>query len=270
MKALEEHSDEHLNERYQSLGRSLFLAKGKLYYPSHARPLFDAARLEIIRRGLDLRLMVEDWIRPDDPMPTFHTAAIIRYAKIPRLVDLKEGRVSFAPAPIYKEQTNIAQRDDEMSRHWHMSNTNLPIKGVEYPASNLVHRRQLKSPEDGGTTYHLLSFSIEESPKLQRAFDADGYIVVLSPDKFYDTILSALRQKLGETSGGIEFRGVKYYDDLEEPIFEKPNDILFFKPIHFQYQNEARLAVYGAPNQRERFNLQVSWPEGIFSEIRQF
>ncbi len=206
---------------------------------------------------------------PSDPMPTYHKEHLVRYGQRKHLNDFIGGKISFGAASIYEGQSNPAQRDNEHTRSWHSANAVLKIGGVDYPANDLVFARALKKPESGGSAYHLFCLSFEESPKLQRAFGCESYVVILNPHAFYDTILAAARSAI-RTFRGTEFRHVNYYDDLNEPEFTSPSDIVFSKSIHYRYQNEFRLALYGASDADKRVELDLKWPDGVLSEIRNF
>jgi hypothetical protein len=268
MKPLEEFSDEHLNDRLQGLAKNLFLAEGKLFLPSHVSEVFHSTRTEILRRGPFPRLSVEEWIKPTDPMPIFHPKALVRYAKRQRLEELLSGVVWFGSARKYAELQNAAQRDDEVVRSWHAANTTFVIKDIPYPASDLVFRNGIERKDGGSIPYHSLSFSIEESPKLQRAFAAEGYVVIHDGEAFRKAITHALEAKIENcqwSSGGI-----RYYDDRTAPVWKDARDIAFSKSILFKYQHEFRITVFGPPIEQDWFRLDVEWPSGLFSEIRSF
>lgn len=268
MKPLAEFSNQHLAERLQGLAKNLFLANGQLFVPSDIRQEFIEALDEIRRRGLPDKLDVERWIAPTDPMPVIHSKSIVRYSKRLWLEQFREGRVRFTTAEKFAALLNSAQRDNELQRSWHNPNTILTINGVKYPASNMVFNKGLFRKDGGTHVYHTLSFSFEVSPKLQRAFDAEGYIFIRDYDEFYKILAEALRAR----SENSQWRSgpVTYYDDRSRPEWKNFADIVFSKSILFKYQREVRIAVFNPPVEQEAFEILVNWPSGLISDVRSF
>jgi hypothetical protein len=214
------------------------------------------------------RLVVEDWIVPTDPMPVFHPKGLVRYSDRRRLEELRSGVVHLGSAGKYAELQNMAQRDDEVERSWHAANTTLVINDVSYPASELIFRKSIERKDGGSIPYHCLSLSTQESPKLQRAFGAEGYVVVHDGELFRKAIVQALEARFenSQWSSG----GIRYYDDRDAPSWNDARDIAFSKSIRFKYQHEFRIAVFGPAIEADWIRLEVTWPSGLFSEIRSF
>jgi hypothetical protein len=268
MKSLAEFSNEHLEERLQGLAKNLFLANGQLYVPTDIRQSFFETYEEALRRGMPTKLNVERWILPTDPMPIMHSISIVRYSKRQWLEEFREGRIRFTTASKFAALENVAQRDDELQRSWHLANRVLTINGVEYPASNMRLSQPVLRKDGCSQVYHSLSFSLEESAKLQRAFSAEGYIVVHDYARFYEIVAEALRSraKNSQWSSG----SVTYYDDRTEPEWKNVSDIVFSKTVLFKYQREVRVAVFNPPVEQEAFELIVRWPAGLISTVRSF
>jgi hypothetical protein len=110
--------------------------------------------------------------------------------------------------------------------------------------------------------------STEESAKLQRAFNADGYVLVQSYRTFYEVLSNALREKYGEVHCCSSV--INYYDDRQEPTLKTVEDLMFSKSFLYQYQCEVRFAVLDAPCPEERLEVTVPWPNDLISRVKSF
>src|SRR5581483_5660969 len=108
-------------------------------------------------------------------------------------------------------------RDDELRRGWHGKNEDISINGTLYPAANLKFHYNFSDSASEYKHYHFLSLSREESIKMQRAFGADGYVLINDIETFYKTINNSLKDSAKGTE--MDCRTVKYYDDRDDPKF---------------------------------------------------
>ncbi len=268
MKPLEQFSNSHLRDRILGLAKNVFFLDGQLRVPSEISHALREAIAEAEKRGPVPDLGLENLVNPKDPAPVFHEQHRVRYGLREHLEAFRAGVVSLSPAQSFSELENIAQKDDELVRSWHAADTVFSIGGVDYPASDLVMRRPLKDKGGAFVHYHCLSMSTEESPKLQRAFNADGYVLVQSYRTFYEVLSNALREKYGEVH--CCWSAINYYDDRQEPTLKTVEDIMFSKSFLYQYQCEVRFAVLDAPSPEERLEVTVLWPNDLISRVKSF
>jgi hypothetical protein len=265
MRPVRQLTDEQLTIRFQNLAKGAHFIDGKLYTAGNVQPEFDSTNSEVKRRGLPTAIM--PIIHPADPNPKLHNTALVRYAEKKWLRELIAGRISFGKASGYATLENPAQRDNEMARASHFPDQPLKIGEITYPAINIIRTDNYGSPTGLGPYYHLFSMSTEESFKLQRDFLAEGYVLIADFGFFYKAILSAVEKSLGRFL--LKSKMVSYYDDLMPKKFISSDDIEFSKSIHYKYQNEARIVLIGAP-EVEFYTLEVVWPDGLISDIREF
>lgn len=268
MKPLSQFSDEHLYARLQGLAKNFYYSDGKLFLPGYVAEAFHETKEEALKRGPLPKLDVKELIHPADPTPTFHEKFVVRYAKYDRLEELRAGIVSFGPAKHYADLPNAAQQDDELQRDAHLPDAKAITAGTSYPATNLMVSRKIRHRGGDFIHYNFLSMSFEESPKLQRAFEAEGYVMIHDFEVFYATIKAALHTKLG--CGRLAYDHIRYYDDRVPPDLKSDHDLAFTKTIAFQYQREIRISVFEVPNPDERFEIKVKWPTNLISEVKKF
>jgi len=268
MKPIQEFTIGDLHERLQGLAKCGFISEGKFFIPSDVEEAFWEAHDEAQRRGSMPKLEIEDLIQPDDPVPIFHSTKIVRYSKRRYLDAFRSGTVFFGSAQSYATLPNKAQRDDELHRSWHGPNRTILIGETPYPASNIVFKQPIKQRNGDFTHYHSIFFSSEESAKLQRAFDAEGYVLIHDYSEFYGIISEKLSEFVPALNWGSSW--VKYYDDKINPSFTKITDIVFSKSLSYRFQREARLVVFNAPDPTSGFTIKVTWPPGLISEIHEF
>jgi hypothetical protein len=266
LKPISQFSDDHLRGRLLGLSKNLFFLDGQLRIPSEISLAIRETFAEAGKRGPIPDLGLEKLIDPKDPAPVFHEKSRVRYASKDRLESFRSGVVTLSPASCYSGLDNAAQRDDELQRSWHMPDTILTIGGVEYPASDLVLRRGMKETGGGSINYHCLAMSTEESVKLQRAFGAEGYVLVHDYRAFYELLSKALLDRFGKLHCCSS--RITYYDDCQEPQFATLEDLLFSKSFLYQYQSEVRFCVLDAPSPEERLEVTVSWPSGLLSTVK--
>lgn len=266
LKPIEQFSDEHLRVRIQGLAKSLFFRGGQLTIPSEVSSAFREAVSESDKRGMPATLGLDGLIDPNDPEPVFHEQHRVRYGSTERLEAFKAGVVSLSPAKCYSALENAAQKDDELLRSWHAADTVFSIGGVDYPASDLVMRRPLKEKGGAFVHYHCLSMSTEESVKLQRAFNAEGYVLIQNYRTFYEVLSKTLREKCGNVHCCSS--AIKYYDDRQDPTLSAVEDFIFSKSFLYQYQSEVRFAVLDAPSPEEWLQVPVSWPSDLISTVK--
>jgi len=265
MKPVWQLTDEQITSRLWNLAKGACFIDGKLFTSGNVQPEFDSTYIEIKRRGLPVA--IPPIIHPADSNPILHNTAFVRYDKKDRLKELISGKVNFGNANQYREQENPAQRDDEVARASHYPDQSLKIGEITYPANNLIRTNHYGSATGKFPYYHFLSLTTEESHKLQRDFKAEGYILISDFDQFYETIHTALKKVL--VNFKLKFGYIEYYDDLMPRRFVSRDDFEFAKSIHYKYQNEARIVLIGAPEVKY-YSVDVVWPDGIFSEIREF
>lgn len=275
-KPLSQLSKSLLLNRAQGLAKNLFFSEGVLSIPENVRKVYDDTFAELEKRGIKCpRLEVESLIARTDPTPRIHDKTLVRYAGRNRLEDFVAGKVAFGSSHKYDELENAAQKDDEMKRLWHVPDMPVTISGISYPGSNIRIARCLEPTKGSPRSYHILALSFEESPKLQRAFEADAYVLINDPQVFFDTLKKAISEQL--LGACLAFGEVEYFDDLETPKFELVEDkkkaikgTVLSKSILFQYQREARFVIFGAQESEKHVELTVRWPKGLISAIKTF
>ena len=268
MKPLSQFSDSHLFERLQGLAKNHFFAEGRLFFPSDIRAAYDETYAEVQRRGPLPKLEIELLIAPTDPAPVMHQHSVVRYSKREHLEELRAGVVSFGHAKQYVDSKNPAQRDDELQRTWHTADTTFEISGISYPASDIVFKQPMSNEAGDVRHYHCLFLSKEESPKLQRAFGAAGYVVIHDYNEFSDILRNALRTKWKDAK--VCSGQIRYYDDRDAPKFDGLYDVVFSKSLAFLYQTEVRIAVFDTSETSDRIEVRVEWPRGLISSVRAF
>ncbi|NBV24969.1 MAG: hypothetical protein EBS05_24000 [Proteobacteria bacterium] len=268
MKPLSQFSDAHLLVRLEGLAKNHFFAQGRLFFPTDLRAAYDETYAEARSRGLLSKSEIELLIAPTDPAPVIHQQSVVRYSKREHLEKLLAGVVSFGHAKQYADSQNHAQRDDELHRMWHEADRIIEIQGVSYPASDIVFKQPTSNEAVDERHYHLLSLSNEESPKLQRAFGADGYVIIRNFEGFAKVLRDALRAKWKDAK--VCSGQIKYYDDRDAPKFNGFYDVVFSKSQTYHYQAEVRIAVFSTSEIRERIEVQVEWPPDLISPVLGF
>jgi hypothetical protein len=81
--------------------------------------------------------------------------------------------------------SNPARRDDEHERPFMYPNQTLTIQGIVYPATKIRLQRQIIGADELPLPYYFVSFSSEESAKLTRAFNANGYVIISDYTKLF-------------------------------------------------------------------------------------
>ncbi|MDB6095558.1 MAG: hypothetical protein JWM32_3120 [Verrucomicrobia bacterium] len=264
-KPLSDYSDPDLIHRYQGLGRLLFFEEGRLRIPQDASATFRLVHAELIRRKLSDSLLVERYIQATDCAPTFHKGPLVRYGKTGHLQDFIDGLIYMSSAQCFRQLENEAQCDNELRREWSLANADLTIGEHTFAASSIRQGRDYG--KTGTEGYHLLCFSYEESPKLQRMFGADCYVVVADWRVFFETIRAEIRTQL---NADPVLRDVRYYDDDSIPQMVTVDDLVFQKSLWFWHQREVRLAVYDVAPLDQPLQFKVTWPPGLVSAIRTF
>lgn len=258
-------SDEALGYRMTGLALNLYYDNRRLMLPADVGDLFRETLEECTRRGLKQVLSVPACIHEDDASPKIYSTHLIRYGKRNHLEKLMQGIISFGPSQLYKDASIEAQQDDEMQRRALAPNQNVIIGDVEYPASNIVLRSQIAEHDGTPIHYHLFCTAYEESQKLRRAFQADGFVRIRDYKRFF----TLLEQELERTFPQAAARGseVRYYDDREGHNSKTLEDIIFAKTVDYIYQREYRIALLGAPKAKERFEIQVPVPEELLELV---
>jgi len=254
-------SDEALANRMTGLAINLYYDEARLMLPADVGDLFRETLDECKRRGLDQVQVVPACIHQDDSPPKIHNGQLIRYDKRDRLERLIQGIISFGPSHIYKDAVVEAQQDDETQRRFLYPNQVVTIGEVEYPASNIVLHSHIAEEDGTPIHYHLFCAAYEESQKLCRAFHADGFVRIRDYKQFFGLLEAELKRNFPQAAplGGE----VRYYDDREGHNSKTLEDIIFCKTINYIYQREYRIAVLDAPQPNQRFEIQISIPEGL-------
>jgi hypothetical protein len=263
-------TEQELLARYQGALKACFLRGRSIRIPSDIRALFDEVRVEIERRNLG-PVTLPTCLSPDDPDPIIHEKAILRYLREPHLSSFLAGTISFAPAADYRNETDAARRDDEHARPFSIfPNQNIDIGGTQYATSEIRMRRVLRhdaEAENSYFSYHIASFSEEQSHKLARDFRADGAVLITDYQLFFDLLQAELRSK--QPSAVLDLKGVNYYDPFAvDPSTAGSTDILWQKPIQFIYHREIRIVILNAVPGYARINLSIAVSNGLFELIK--
>lgn len=258
-------SDAELSQRMYDLALNLYYDNQVLTLPADVAELFVETPNELKVRKLEQALVAPEFTRIGDCPPVVHAPAIIRYGKRPHLEALMRGMVSFGPSSLYRDAPIHSQRDDEMRRRFRLPNQTLTIGGAEYPASQLILDRGISGIDGKPIYYHLFCAAREESRKLCRAFHADGFVKIRDCKEFFDMVAAALHR--GSPEAEIFGGSVRYYDDRSELPSRRLDEMILHKSIEYIYQREVRLAVLNGPAPRERFEVQIQPPDGLF-ELR--
>lgn len=155
-----------------------------------------------------------------------------------------------------------------MRRTWLLADGPIVIGANQYHMRHGTASHDLIKKSGDPAHYHILCLSLEESAKLQRAFGADGYVLINRFREFYELITQAIANKYGVTARASDL--VKYFDPLLGPRAKNLRDLVFTKDISFHYQREARIAILDAETEDEFITVEVKWPAGLISEIRKF
>ncbi len=260
MKPLTELSDKKLSERRLALARNGYWSGGRREILSDVADALSEVTIECVRRGL--KCGHSTFSRKHDLSPIWHSKAIIRYAESRFLSSLMNGVISFAPARSYKGDVSTARRDDELHVIMQHRNTSVSIAGEDVRLSNIEIKRSMADEERRHFKYHFLSTSYEQSSKLRRAFKADGFVVITDASLFAHLIDDAVRGNYPDAE--FCYDDVKYYDDLGEKSPLGLDGIMFWKTIQFKYQREHRLVLLGAKDTKNRVEVQISPPKGLF------
>ncbi len=172
------------------------------------------------------------------------------------------GVVSFGPSGLYRDAVNSSQQDDETRRRHRYPNQTVVIGGVSYPASSIVLHGEIAEMDGAPIPYHLFCTSCEESAKLCRLFDGDGYVRIRDYKEFFDLVDSELRRTCPRAD--IFCYSVRYYDDRGVPPPRQLDEMIMHKTIEYKYQREVRFAVLDGPSLGARFDLQIEVPDGLF------
>lgn len=254
-------SNEAIASRMTGLALNLYYDEARLMLPADVRDMFSETLDECNRRGMAQLQVVPPCIHQNDPLPKIYSGQLIRYDKRDRLERLMQGIISFGPSHIYKNAPIEAQQDDEMQRRFLYPNQVVTIGEVQYPASNIVLHSHIAEEDGTPIHYHLFCAAYEGSQKLCRAFHADGYVWI----RDYRQFLALLEAELKRTSPEAAFLGgkVRYYDDREGHDSKTLEDVIFCKTIDYIYQREYRIAILGTSQPHERFEVQISVPDGL-------
>lgn len=256
-------TDLELRARCEALLRACHQSDSNLQVPDDLIEALRECHDEAHRRGVAAAIDLAEILRRDDPAPILHPRAIVRYLKEPHLSAFLAGVVSFAPAEVYKDDPSFARRDDEHERPYMVHDQ--PIKfdnGQSYFGTQIRMRQRI------AVSYHLVSFSAEQSMKLKRAFAADGAVIIREPKVLVDLVWRELSRR--QPAATLELRRVEYYDPMAGGgKRKKGSHILHRKPLDFAWHREARVVMLGGEPQGQRINVEISWPAGLI-ETAQF
>jgi hypothetical protein len=262
---IENFSDTDLCRRMYGLALNLYYDDQILKLPAAVAELFKEASDECKTRKLDHAFVVPEYTRIGDHAPVIHSSALIRYGKRSHLEDLMRGVVSFGPSTLYRDAPIYSQKDDEMKRRFRLPDQVLTIDGVHYPVSDLILHNHIAKMDGTPIQYHLFCAAREESRKLCRAFQADGFVRIRDYREFFDLVDAELQRTCPKADlfGG----SVRYYDDKAEQPPRRLEQLTLYKTIEYQYQREMRFVVLDGLAPGERFEIRIQPPEGLF-ELR--
>ncbi|MFL6519184.1 MAG: hypothetical protein ACJ8NS_03110 [Chthoniobacterales bacterium] len=259
-------TDEELQCRCQAILRACHQRGNHLDVPAELIEPLEECYREANNRGMTDGIDLSRILRKDDPVPTVHPRAIIRYLREPYLSDFLRGVISFAPASVYKNDPDFARRDDEHARPYMVPDQIVVFNGGSYPTTRIRMRHNIVAADHQPLPYHFASFSAEQSLKMQRAFTADGAVLITNPKAFADLVWRALSREQPHTS--LQLARVKYYDPMAgAAALKKPNQTLWMKPVEFAWHREARLVIMGGEPGDKRVNIEIDPPNGLLSLV---
>jgi hypothetical protein len=250
-----------LRRRCEAILRACHQREGHLDVPDDLVDALRECHAEAHRRGIADAIELADILKRDDPAPVVHRRAIVRYLKEPHLSSFLSGVVSFAPANVYKDDPHFARRDNEHERPYMVHD-----QPLEFDSGQSYFGTQIRMRHRIAASYHIVSFSAEQSMKLKRAFAADGAVLLREPKLFVDLVWEELsRSQPGAT---LELARVKYYDPMAGGATpKKGTEILHRKPLDFAWHREARLVMLGGEPEDHRINASISPPTGLFQLV---
>jgi hypothetical protein len=254
---------DELLSRYESLLKTCYVQGIRLRVPTPISDIFHKTRIEVERRGLTPQVKRPSILNPNDPDPIFHNShSIVRYLDEPFRSQFFSGLISLRSASEYVIDPNPARRDDEHERPFMYPNQTVKSQGIDYPASKIRLQRTIIGADGLPLPYYVVSFSLEESAKLTRAFNVNGYVIISDYTKLFRLLEKELVHHYPGAS--IFFRSVTYYDPLAgDPDPKTPWDTLSHKPIGYYYQHEVRIIVTSPDVLNDRLNLRISAPKGL-------
>jgi hypothetical protein len=184
---IEQLTDGELRSRCEALLRSSHQRENHLDVPEELVAALRECHREAERRGITAEIDLSQILRRDDPAPVVHRQAIVRYLREPHLAAFLRGVISFAPANLYKNAPDFARRDDEHERPYMVHDQPLNFSG-----GGSYFGTQIRMRDKIGVPYHFVSFSAEQSLKMQRAFGADGAVIISDPKAFVEIILGRI------------------------------------------------------------------------------
>jgi hypothetical protein len=232
------------------------------------QPIYDAfftTLAECKKRNVPDSRWFPEIIRTDDPPPTFHEDTLIRYGEREHLDALVTGVISFGPAESYIGAKLESQKDDETRRHHRRPNQVITIGGVQYPASEIKISYDIAETNAAPIPYHILCTSSEESLKLNRAFNAEGFVKIRRPREFLELARVALKQV--SPTADLAMENVRYYDDLSERPDRMLDELIRSKTIEYSYQWETRFSVLNGPTPGKRFGIKIEPTDGLFELV---
>jgi len=153
---------------------------------------------------------------------------------------LERGAVRVSPASAYRDPSlNPAIHDDELtiSLQPHPDHVRLEAFTSSGQPKGVVHPANLSISAEARTNYYVYCLSSVLGSRLFLDFDSDACLVLTDPQRFFDLLMPAMRERLPRWSAdGVS---VTYIDPLTTPMREV--NVFRNKHFRFAYQREFRV-----------------------------